>query len=146
MTAAFDWFASHQYPPERGWKGEKRKTYSIISRLFLRPINNNTRHTRHHNNRPLHPLFNHILPSLSRKQKSAIDIDIQHFLPLCKVIVFGGFSACDSCIRTQNVYFAKVVEDLCKGFFDCGFVGGIAFVGVEGCGGETGGLDFGVDG
>jgi len=103
----------------RNRKRGGNSTYGVVSRLLLRAINNRTRHTRHHDDTPLDVSLDHMLPGLPRKQKSAHHIDIHHFLPVVEIIGFRGFTTCDACIRTHDIYFAEIFDNLSKSGADC---------------------------
>lgn len=121
-------------------------TYSIVRRLLLGTIDNHTRHTRDHDDRTLDALLDHMMTSLFGKQKSAIDIDVQHILPVIELIVFGSNSTSNSSIRTEDIDFAKVLHDLAEGFLDDGFVCCVAFIGAKVRWWKTPFFYFGVDG
>ena len=121
-------------------------TYGVVGRLLLRTVDDDTRHTRDHDDRSLDALLDHVLTSFLGKQKGAIDIDIQHTLPVIKVVVFGCNTTRDTSIRAQNVDFAEVLYDLGPGLLDGGFVCCVAFIGTQVCFGKVFFLYFGVNG
>lgn len=72
-----------------------------------------------------------MMTSLSSKQKRAINIDIQHTLPIVKVIIFSCNTTSNPSIQAHNMNFAEILFDLSPGFLDGSFVCGVAFIGAE---------------
>lgn len=138
---------SGQWVARRVDEGGGGCTDGVVGSLLLGSIDDRAAHGAHHQDHARLLRLNPKLPNLTSKNKRAIDIHIEHLLPVIKRVIFRRRASCDAGVGHEDVdLVVEVVENLSEGLPNAGFVGGIAFVGVEFGGWEAVGLDFGVDG